>query len=62
MRSLEIQAAAVIGGYSPTALPKQDHIYNQWSLNKTESISMTYDAVREQRIRGLLLRPCGACL
>jgi hypothetical protein len=31
--------------------PKQAHIYNQWSLNKTESISMTYDAVREQRIR-----------
>ena len=26
-------------------------MYNQWSLNKTESISLTYEAVRQQRIR-----------
>ena len=26
-------------------------MYNQWSLNKTESISLTYGAVRQQRIR-----------
>ncbi len=31
--------------------PKQSHMYNQWSLNKTESISLTFDAVRKQRIR-----------
>ncbi len=31
--------------------PKQAHMYNQWSLNKTESISLTYEAVRQQRIR-----------
>ena len=31
--------------------PKGAHIYNQWSLNKTESISLTYEAVRQQRIR-----------
>jgi hypothetical protein len=33
------------------AEPKGAHIYNQWSLNKTESISLTYEAVRTQRIR-----------
>jgi len=26
-------------------------MYNQWSLNKTESISLTYEAIRQQRIR-----------
>ena len=26
-------------------------MFNQWSLNKTESISLTYDAIREARIR-----------
>jgi hypothetical protein len=31
--------------------PAKAHIYNQWSLNKTESISMTYAAVRERRFR-----------
>ncbi len=31
--------------------PAKLHMYNQWSLNKTESISMTYDAVRRGRIR-----------
>ena len=31
--------------------PKQAHIYNQWSLNKTESLSLTYEAIRQQRIR-----------
>lgn len=31
--------------------PKGDHIYNQWSLNKTESISFVYDAIRQKRIR-----------
>ena len=31
--------------------PKGAHIYNQWSLNKTELISLTYEAVRQQRIR-----------
>jgi len=31
--------------------PKGAHIYNQWSLNKTESLSLTYEAVRQQRIR-----------
>jgi len=33
------------------AEPKGPHLYNQWSLNRTESISMTYDAVREMRFR-----------
>ncbi len=33
------------------AEPKGMHIYNQYSLNKTESISLTYDAVRTGRIR-----------
>ena len=33
------------------AEPKKDHMYNQWSLNKSESVSMTYDAVRRLRIR-----------
>ena len=31
--------------------PRQAHIFNQWSLNKTESISLTYEAIRQQRIR-----------
>ena len=31
--------------------PKAAHMYNQWSLNKTESLSLTFDAVRNQRIR-----------
>lgn len=31
--------------------PKKAHMYNQWSLNKSESVSMTYDAVRRGRIR-----------
>lgn len=31
--------------------PIGPHLYNQWSLNKTESISLTYEAVRELRLR-----------
>lgn len=31
--------------------PVGPHLYNQWSLNKTESISLTYDAVRSKRLR-----------
>jgi len=31
--------------------PKTVHLYNTWSLNKTESISLTFDAIREKRIR-----------
>lgn len=31
--------------------PKRSHMFNQWSLNKTESISLTYDAIRKGRIR-----------
>jgi len=31
--------------------PKGPHMFNQWSLNKTESISLTFDAVRRKRIR-----------
>ena len=31
--------------------PKRAHMFNQWSLNKTESISLTYDAIRKGRIR-----------
>lgn len=31
--------------------PIGPHLYNQWSLNKTESISLTYDAVRQLLIR-----------
>jgi hypothetical protein len=31
--------------------PKGPHIYNQWSLNKTESLSFTFDAIRQKRIR-----------
>lgn len=33
------------------AEPKTAHQPNTWNLNKTESISMTYDAVRNKRIR-----------
>lgn len=38
--------------------PAKGHIFNQWSLNKTESISMTYQAVRDKRIR--CTRVCSA--
>ena len=31
--------------------PKQAHMFNQWSLNKTESISLTFEAIRQARIR-----------
>ncbi len=31
--------------------PKKAHMFNQWSLNKTESISLTYEAIRQARIR-----------
>lgn len=31
--------------------PKAVHIYNTWSLNKTESLSFTFDAIRAKRIR-----------
>ena len=31
--------------------PKGPHLYNQWSLNRTESISLTYEAVRTRRFR-----------
>jgi hypothetical protein len=30
--------------------PHGPHMFNQWSLNKTESISMTYEAIRKGRI------------
>jgi hypothetical protein len=30
--------------------PHGPHMFNQWSLNKTESISMTYEAIRKHRI------------
>lgn len=33
------------------AEPKQAHMFNQLSLNKTESISLTYEAIRKGRIR-----------
>jgi hypothetical protein len=33
------------------AEPGGDHMMNQWSLNKTESISLTFDAVRTKRLR-----------
>jgi len=33
------------------AEPEGSHQYNQWSLNKTESISLVFDAIRQQRIR-----------
>jgi hypothetical protein len=33
------------------AEPEGTHQYNQWSLNKTESISLIFDAIRQQRIR-----------
>jgi hypothetical protein len=33
------------------AEPKGDHQFNQWSLNKTESISLTFEALRQGRIR-----------
>ncbi len=31
--------------------PKSYHMFNQWALNKTESISMTYEAIRKLHIR-----------
>lgn len=31
--------------------PNGPHMHNQWSLNRTESISLVYEAVRQQRIR-----------
>lgn len=31
--------------------PKGPHQFNQWSLNKTESISLTFEALRQARIR-----------
>lgn len=31
--------------------PAKGHMYNQWSLNKTESISMTFEAVRELKLK-----------
>jgi hypothetical protein len=33
------------------AEPEATHQYNQWSLNKTESISLAFEAIRQQRIR-----------
>ena len=30
--------------------PHGPHMFNQWSLNRTESISMTYEAIRKHRI------------
>ena len=33
------------------AEPAGTHQYNQWSLNKTESISLVFEALRQQRIR-----------
>jgi len=45
----------IFGYVGPTAEliaePKGHHIYNQYSLNKTESISLTYEAIRQKRIR-----------
>jgi len=31
--------------------PKEHHLYNQWSINKTESLSFTFDAIRQKRIK-----------
>jgi hypothetical protein len=31
--------------------PAKEHLYNQWSLNKTESLSLTFEALRKGRIR-----------
>lgn len=49
------QRHLVFGYVGPnTALlsePKQAHMFNQWSLNKTESLSFTFDAIRSRRIR-----------
>lgn len=33
------------------AEPAKEHLYNQWSLNKTESLSLTFEALRKGRIR-----------
>jgi hypothetical protein len=45
----------IFGYVGPTtdllSAPKGPHIFNQWSLNKTESLSMTFDAIRNRRIR-----------
>ena len=41
-----------VGPASPLlSEPDGPHQYNQWSLNKTESISLTFEAVRQKRIR-----------
>jgi hypothetical protein len=41
-----------VGPASPLiSQPKGPHQFNGWSLNKSESISLTYDAVRHKRIR-----------
>lgn len=31
--------------------PTEFHMFNQWSLNKTESLTMVFDAIRRRRIR-----------
>lgn len=46
----------MIFNYTPPAAallaePKSDHIFNQWGLNKTESLSMTFDALRRRAIK-----------
>lgn len=33
------------------ARPKDQHLFNQWSLNKTESITLTFDAIRSGRFK-----------
>jgi hypothetical protein len=41
-----------VGGKSaPVAVPKGDHMYNQYSLNRTESITELFRAVKAGRIR-----------
>src|ERR1035441_1788467 len=41
-----------VGPASPLlSEPQGPHQYNQYSLNKTESISLTYEALRRKRIR-----------
>ena len=37
-------------------------MFNQWSLNKTESISLTFDAIRKKRIRCFAWELAEECL
>lgn len=33
------------------AMPAKQHIFNTWMLNKTESLTLTFDAIRNKKIR-----------